>query len=231
MQKMTRLGVMLALLAGAGTLLPAHTQEGPSPGPETEVMESVDIAIEGGGPPPFPNMMPFPGMPGPGGPGGEFNIALPPPEMGSGPEDVIAFHSPGGGDLMMLKSLTDTAFSDDQLEKMYQIKTEFQDKVGTRMVEVMTMERNLRDLLTQPEFDKGKAQSIQSKINAAKADLANYKLDERMSLLAVLTPEQRKEVRRNYVKRMDFGMGGGGHHFMRRMMHHRGGKGPGCEKK
>lgn len=224
MKKMSRYGIVLGLMAGAGMLMPAFTQEGPPPGPETELMESVDIAIENG-PPPFPGM---PGMGGEMAAGGmpmPFNIPLPPPDAGGGPEDVLAFHH-GGSDVMLLKSLTDTSFSDEQLEKMYQIKSDFQDKSGPKFVEMMSLERNLRDLLTQTEFDKSKAQSLQNKINSAKADLANLRLDERMSLLAVLSPEQRKEVRHNYIKRADFG-GMGGMRMMkfkhRGMKHHGGG--------
>lgn len=230
MKKLSRYGIVLGLMAGVGTLMPAFTQEGPPPGPETELMESVDIAIENA-PPPFPGMpgmggeMPGPGMPIP------FTMPLPPPPGGdgAGPEDVIAFHH-GGSDVMLLRALTDSSFSDEQLEKMYQIKSDFQDKSGPKFVEVMSLERNLRDLLTQPEFDKSKAQSLQNKINSAKADLANMRLDERMSLLAVLTPEQRKEVRHNYIKRADFGMAGmrmmkWKHKGMRR---HGGPGGPGC---
>lgn len=217
MKKLSRYGIVLGLMAGVGTLMPAFSQEGPPPGPETELMESVDIAIENA-PPPFMGFasvvgsgdMPGPGMPGmpPGMPGmgAPFTMPLPPPG-GEGPEDVIAFHH-GGSDVMLLRSLTDSSFSDEQLEKMYQIKSDFQDKSGPKFVEMMSLERNLRDLLTQPEFDKSKAQSLQNKINSAKADLANLRLDERMSLLAVLTPEQRKEVRHNYIKRADFGMAG-----------------------
>ena len=220
MNKLSRLWVLLGLLAGASTLLPVFAQEGPPPGPESGVLESFGIAIETGAPPPFP--MGMPGM-SPGGMSQPFTMPLP---DGAAPDEIIAFHHGGGGDLMMLKSLTDTAFSDEQLEKLYSIKSEFQDKAGARMVELMSSERNLHDMLTQPELDRGKAQSLQSKINNAKADLANLKLDERMSLLAVLTPEQRKELRRNYVKRMDFGMGGGQmrHRFMKS---HRGGPGGG----
>ena len=225
MKKLSRYGIVLGLLAGVSTVVPAFTQEGPPPGPETEVMESVDIAIENA-PPPFPGMPDMgegPGMP----PGGPFTMPLAPPG-GGGPDDVIAFHH-GGSDVMLLRSLTDSSFSDEQLEKMYQIKSDFQDKSGAKFVEMMSLERNLRDMLTQPEFEKSKAQSLQNKINSAKADLANLRLDERMSLLAVLTPEQRKEVRHNYIKRADFGMAGMRMmKFKHRGMRHHGGMGKGA---
>lgn len=232
MKKLSRYGIVLGLVAGVGVALPAFTQEGPAPGPETEVMESVDIAIEGPpAPPPMPGLSGTVGMIGmaPGMPmPGMMTAPMPPMggEAGGMPDDAMAFHH-GGGDLMIIKSLTETAFSDEQLEKMYQIKSDFQDKAGARFVELMSQERSLRDLLTQPEFDKSKAQSIQNKINSAKADLANLHLDERMSLLAVLTAEQRKELRKNYIKRMDFGMMGGGGHWRHHMRKGGGGHGHG----
>lgn len=67
--------------------------------------------------------------------------------------------------------------------------------------------------------------ALQGRINSLHADLANARLDQQMGLLSVLTAEQRKELRRGFLKMEDFGMGG----MMGGMRHHmRGHGGPGC---
>ncbi len=210
MKKLNRFGVLLGLLAGAGivSFVPlSQAQEADEPGPATEVMESLDLSLNPPSPPGIPEFnMPLGGPDG--GPSfGPMSMPGPMPGMpGPDPEDMLAFH--GGGDVMMLRAGVQSSFSDDQLEKMYKAKTDFMDKAGPKMAELKSQERALRDLLTQPEFEKSKAMSLQSKINGLKDELANLKLEQRISLLNTLTAEQRKELRRSYVKCMDFGMMG-----------------------
>lgn len=161
-----------------------------------------------------------------------FNIALPmefatqpmaaapgfqavPPQFGAAPGRFAGFAGRGcgmgGGDCLRGLNL-----SDEQYEKMYGIKNQFLDQVGPKMLEVRTLERHLKDVLTSPSLDAGKAKSLQSKINALKSDLANAKLENKLAMLDVLTAEQRKEIRERVIK--GGMMGGPG---MRRMIHHR----------
>lgn len=123
----------------------------------------------------------------------------------------------GGGDCLRALNLTD-----EQYEKLYGIKNQFLDQIGPKMLEVRTLERHLKDLLTNPTVDAGKAKALQSKINAVKADLANAKLENKLAMLDVLTAEQRKEIRERVIK----GGGRGGPGMRRNMMYHRKG-GPG----
>ncbi|MBX9687360.1 MAG: periplasmic heavy metal sensor [Candidatus Obscuribacterales bacterium] len=232
MKKIARFGVVFGLLAGAGaaSFVPAVNAQDAEPGPASELMESFDISIQGnaGGAPP-PPMIGFGPMSFP--PPGLGEDAPPPPPleaMGApDPDEMMA--RGGGSDMMMLRAGVQSSFSDDQLEKMYKIKTDFMDKAGPKGMELKSQERALRDLLTQPEFDKSKAQALQGKINTLRDDLANLKLEQRMDLLNTLTSEQRKELRRSYVKFMDFGPGPGmmkmRHGHGSRFGHHGGGPG------
>lgn len=240
MKKIIRFGVLLGLLAGTVSLLPRAIAQD-SPGPATELMESIDAGVEADGRPqmpvppmfmpgvppelgmamaarmgmPLPGMMPgmtMPGMPGmdgpPGMPGmeGPPGMGMPPMPPGMPEGDLLSLHS--GADMMMLRAAVHSSFTDDQLEKMHQAKTDFLDKAGPKMVELASQERALHDLLTQTEFDKGKAQSIQSKINGLRSDISSLKLDQQVALVNCLSAEQRKELRHSYLKHADFGMGG-----------------------
>lgn len=238
MKRQNRLAVLLAgLFASTGFIGVAAQEE---PGPATEVMESFDISINEPGAAPFPpSSFPTPssGFPGPmmmgmPPPGFQPMEGMEPPDELGAPEDLLALRP--GSDLMMIRAGVQSSFTDEQLEKMYKAKMDFMDKAGPKMAELKSQERSLRDLLTQPEFDKSKAQSIQGKINGLKADLANLQLDQRISFLSCLSPEQHKELRRSYIKHADFG--GMGMMMMRKFhgrmgKHHRGagGGGPACK--
>ncbi len=196
MKKLNRFGVLLGLLAGTSVIsyVPAALAQDAEPGPASDMMENVDVSMQGGPqlPPPLPGMMPD-----------VFKRAA---MMMCEPDEMMAMRQ--GEDLMFIRAGVHGNFSDDQLEKMYKIKSDFMNRAETKMVELKLQERVLHDLLTQPDFETGKAQSIQNKVNGLRDELANLKLDQHVGLLNCLTADQRKELRRNFVKHMDFGMMG-----------------------
>ncbi|MBY0357027.1 MAG: Spy/CpxP family protein refolding chaperone [Candidatus Obscuribacterales bacterium] len=166
------------------------------PGADIDLAGSVDLLAEGGEgfmpPAPPPESMPA--------------VVAARPMFGHG--SPFMGHCPVGhcGPEMMFAGLCgESSLSDDQLEKIYQIKESFLDKAGSKFAELTSQERAKRDLLTQADLDKTKVQAVQTRINGLKADLANLRLDEQVGMLGVLTNEQRKELRRNFVKRADFG--------------------------
>lgn len=107
------------------------------------------------------------------------------------------------------------ALTDDQYEKMYNLRNDFLDRVGPKMVEAHALERHLRDVLTSPTIDTKKAGDIKSKLAAAKSDLAEAKADMEIQMAQILTADQRKHVRLAMAKCPM--IGGWGH---RPMMHH-----------
>jgi Spy/CpxP family protein refolding chaperone len=222
MKKLNRLGAVLGFMAGAGiACAPLAMAQDANSFPNAEMNDGIDISLQG---PPQPP--PFPGRMG-GAIQGQASF------IGESSENMAMGHEDG---MMFMHGMG--KMTDDQLEKIYAVKSEFLDKCGHKMVDLHSHERALHDLLTQPDFDKSKAMSIQSKINGLRDELANLKLEEHMNMLNCLTAEQRKELRRNYVKHMDFGMmmmgpDPGMHPGMRGGMHggmrgeHRGHGGPG----
>ena len=120
------------------------------------------------------------------------------PPGGAGP-------SRSGGPFAFLQG--DHALSDEQYEKLFQLKNDFLDKAGPKLAQLKVTERDMLDLMTQPQMDKAKVKDLQSKINNEKAELANMRIDHRMSTLEVLTAAQRKELRSHIVQGSSWGMG------------------------
>jgi Spy/CpxP family protein refolding chaperone len=106
------------------------------------------------------------------------------------------------------------SLSDEQLEKIHSLKEDYLDAVGPKTVELASKHRRLKDALLSANLDPAKAKALQSDINSLKDEISNLKLQNRLDCLAVLTPEQRKELRSRML-RMHF------HH------HFHGGHGPG----
>jgi Spy/CpxP family protein refolding chaperone len=103
--------------------------------------------------------------------------------------------------------------SDEQFEKIHALKNQFLDAVGPKMVEIASKERKLRDALLNQNVDSAQAKSLQSDINALKAEVSNLKLDNKISCLNVLTPEQRKGIREKAFRWHGRGHGHGHEHF------------------
>ncbi|MBY0552670.1 MAG: Spy/CpxP family protein refolding chaperone [Candidatus Obscuribacterales bacterium] len=211
------LAATVGLMAMCG---PVQAQlEGPAAGLETEMMEGFDLALEG------------PGAPV------SFEAQLPPPDgMPAPPDggDVLFIARGGGGGVCPegfgggMSCLPDGAsLTDEQLEKIYKAKETFQEKAGPKMLELRTQARAMRDAMMEPELDKAKLQGIQSRMNALIADLGSLKLEKQIAVQSVYTPEQRKEMRHNYLKRSVEGPGCGRFgkmmHMRKQMMDHRGG--------
>jgi Spy/CpxP family protein refolding chaperone len=107
--------------------------------------------------------------------------------------------------------------TDAQAEKIHSLREQFLDVCGPKMLEVRSKQRKLRDVLMSADIDQQQAKNLQSEINSLKDDLNNLKLENRLSYLSVLTPEQRKEIRSRML-RFPCGMEGGRHGHHHEMM-------------
>lgn len=204
MKKINRSDSFWGLVIGAGliALLPAaFAQDSPLDPPSTA---GGDTDIQHSAVPPS---LPMAAMPMP-----SFSPPMPqlPPipgavSMEGTSPDLIGMR--GDSDVMMLGAAVHGGFSDDQLEKIFKLKSEYMSKAGPKMAELKSLEMSLYDTLTQPEVDKGKAQSIQSKINSLRNDLADLKLEQRVGLVGTLSSDQHKELRRSFLKHVEFGSG------------------------
>jgi Spy/CpxP family protein refolding chaperone len=158
------------------------------------------------------------------------NFPAPPPEVGEPMEEVpggsgpigladgeqpfepinFAMAPPGGGCPVFGSLKGDAALTDEQWEKMHSLKNEFLDKLGPKMVESMSLERHLKDVLTSGDIDLKKANELKGKLASVKTELANLKIDNQIKAMAILTPEQRKAIRLSDSKGRGFGAFGKG---------------------
>ncbi len=155
------------------------------------------IAIDA--PAPEPAVMAWGRHSGPGGPGGPG----------------------GGGGCPAMRGLFsgEHALTDDQYEKLYSLKNSMLDKVGPKMVELHSLERQLKDAITRADIDSKKAADLKGKITSLKSDLSSIKIDNQIAFMEILTADQRKDMRQAMVKGPLMMMGKMGH--SRHKMPHR----------
>lgn len=97
------------------------------------------------------------------------------------------------------------SFTDEQKEKVYQLKNQLSDSIGPKRLELKKQQRALRELLSQEKIDRGAVSETQSKINGLRSEISNAMLNFRVEFAEQLTPEQRKKLRYSSM--------GGGKHF------------------
>lgn len=227
--------VYVAALAAVSTLSfiapPAFAQA------ESDDDVIMFVAEPGDGPGDGPGMGDFPPPP-PDGMGDEgpmaFTLPVPPPSVeamrgggfggpGGGPGGGMMFRRGGscgmmgrGGGGCPLRGLDgENALTDEQYEKMYELKNKTLDQIGPKMLELMTASRHLRDALTQENIDDKAVKKLQNQITGLKSDVETIKLNSKVELMQSLTAGQRKALRQAMIK----GPGG-----MRGMQHKRWGE-------
>lgn len=137
---------------------------------------------------------PGPGEFGP--PPGGFNFAMAIPAGAS----MEAMPDAGMMDMGARFLKGDVAVTDDQYEKLYQLRGDFMDKFAPKMLEVMTLKRHLKDVLTSTDIDSNKANDLKKQMASAVQDLTNLKIENEIATMKVYTPEQRKHLRLAMMK-------------------------------
>ena len=97
-------------------------------------------------------------------------------------------------------SLVNTNLSDDQQEKLYQLKRENISKIAPKMTEMMLAKMDLMEMLSRPNLDKAQVTTLQNKINQLHSDIGTARINYLVDSLAVITPEQRQDIRRTFLK-------------------------------
>ncbi|MCA9804748.1 MAG: hypothetical protein KC777_22410 [Cyanobacteria bacterium HKST-UBA02] len=112
---------------------------------------------------------------------------------------------PGGGCRGgLMKSL-----SDDQLEKMNTLKLGFKSEISPKYAELKTLKDQFRDAVTKPDTSKSDLLALQTKINGVKDEISTARAGFIADRMAVLTDEQKSELRKKFLSR---GLMGGRHH-------------------
>jgi len=144
--------------------------------------------------------------------------------MGTGPSNQIAIN-PGGvhgirpmggmcpmighlrGPLAMLEGAN--ALTDDQYEKLDDIKAQFITNVVPKGLNMYLLSRKMKDLLTAPDIDTKAVKDVEKQISSVTSDISTTAMDSIVSATQVLTPEQRKEL---HSKMIRASLGGSNHH-------------------
>lgn len=166
--------------------------------------DPMDMIAEGPDGPPDAAMPP----PGPPGEGPMMMAHMPPGGPGGG--GMMWRHHGGGGGCHRGNPFADLNLTDDQYEKLFALRRDTAGNDAGRMGELMKSEMQLHDLMLQPDIDRAKITATQNHINQIKSELANSRLDKKLAMISILTPEQRKQLRQNMLHRMagPFGRGG-----------------------
>lgn len=135
-----------------------------------------------------------------------FAVPAGPPAWGPG-------GSPGGpADKFGFESL---GLSDEQLEKFIVLKGQYEVSTAGKKAELKQKMRQMMNLLTDKDTDKQKALSLQTEINTLRSDLANSRVNFMLDASALMTPEQKKQIRHKMLTRMMKMCGPGMSHQMR----------------
>jgi Spy/CpxP family protein refolding chaperone len=89
--------------------------------------------------------------------------------------------------------------TDEQLEKLHALRAELSNQAQPKLLELKTLKRQLKDELTKASLDKQQVLSLQGKINAIRADLANARVAMAVDANAIFTAEQKQQMRRRYL--------------------------------
>lgn len=196
-------GYSLHPLQGETTLIAQGAFEGPG-----------GLAGPGGFgecPPPGPGAQGMPPPPhGAGGLGGPGMLPPPPGGGFGGPGGL----PPGPPPLAMMLPLGLVDLTDAQVDKLAEIKESTMDKVEPLMVEMHSLERQLRNGLMQPDLNVAELNKVQSQISAQRAKIDGIFSSSAIASAQVLTAEQRQSIKQKITRRQVQPMVPGKHMIM-----------------
>lgn len=157
-------------------------------------------------------MPPPPVMIGPDGPGGPRGAM----GMGAGGPMTMGFAmmppmgAPAGAGPGAALPLGMLDLSDDQMEKIGELRADIQDKSGPILIKLLSLQREFRSGLAQANINTAELKRINSEISAQKQALDSLRSQEMISTAELLTKEQRQEMKQT-MNRAEFGAGFGKH--------------------
>lgn len=202
------LSIAVAFVSPMAFSLPAQAQEANDKAPAgfNRPLPPSNIMVEAGSPGAGPNKL-------------DLTMALP----AGGPAGAIADIAMIDMGARFLKG--DVAVTNEQYEKLHQLKGAFWDKMGIKIAELFSLKRQLKDVLTNADIDSSKANDLKNRIAANVQDMANLKIENEIATMNVYTSEQRRHLREAMLKCPAIGSWGPGGMGMMKPMHM--GMGPG----
>jgi len=97
--------------------------------------------------------------------------------------------------------LTDLDLTDEQLEKLAELKMEGLSKFGQFKSGVVGLLQQIAKELTKEQIDKAKIHEIAQQIQSHKSEMGASMVDRVIAFAEVLTVEQRKKLKSKLIKR------------------------------
>ena len=92
--------------------------------------------------------------------------------------------------------------SDEQMEKLVSLKSEYAVKTAPQKAELMSDMKQMMLLMTASSLDKQAVLSLHEKMANIKSDLSTARVNHMLSAMAVMTPKQRTDMRHRMLMHM-----------------------------
>ncbi len=91
--------------------------------------------------------------------------------------------------------------TDDQMSQLVSLKSDHEINTAKQKAELKANMEKLVLLMTAPKLDKQAILSLNEKIDSLKATLADARVDEMLSVMNIMTPQQREQMRHDMLVR------------------------------
>lgn len=108
----------------------------------------------------------------------------------------------------MMLPLQALDLTDEQMEKIGELRAESAEKAGTIMIKLQSLQREFRSGLAQANLNTIELKRISSEIQTQKQALDNLMTEQMITTAQLLTAKQRQEMRQS-MNRAEFGAGFG----------------------
>lgn len=98
--------------------------------------------------------------------------------------------------------LSGVDLSDDQLEKMAELKGQAFSKFGHGKVDIIDLYKSLFKELAKPSIDEKKVWNITDEIRGKKSELTDVLVEHLIAFAKILTPEQRSKIKLNKIRKI-----------------------------
>jgi len=105
--------------------------------------------------------------------------------------------------------------TDDQMSQLVSLKSDYKINTAKQKAELESNMKKMVLLMTAPKLDKQAILSLNEKIDSLKATRADARVDQMLSVMNIMTPQQREQMRHHMlVQSLSW------HHSMPRKSHH-----------
>lgn len=98
--------------------------------------------------------------------------------------------------------LSGVDLTDDQLEKLAELKSQAFSKFGHGKVDIVDLYKRLFKELAKPTIDEKQVWNVTDEIRGKKSELTDVLVEHLIAFAKILTPEQRSKIKLNKIRRI-----------------------------